>query len=586
MHPPKAMTAGRRLLRYASEYKTALAVSLVFILTANLLKAAGPAVLERAVDHLTRETTAATLAWYSLLLIGMAILQGALMFGQELLIMRSAGRIERDLRLALFDHLQKLPLEFFQAHSTGELMAKIGNDLTAAITGAAQALIFSLDSIFALLIIFPLMAKISGSLAALAFAPLFLVVLSTLLMQRKIKTRFERTQEHISKVYRQAHAALSAARTIRAFTQEQAEIEAFRRVSRQYIGHYLKRVRVSGFMFPLLQFFIGLSYVAVLWYGGDLAVAGRLSIGKLLQFILYLGYLAWPMHVLGWQTTIFQRGMVSMGRVNSLLSLQPAIRDSQAPAIVRKPLGLLQFRNVSFRYPGMQRPALEQISFRADPGQTVGLVGAVGAGKSTLMHLVPRLLEPCSGEVLLGGHPLRQIPLDVLRSSIGYVTQETFLFSDTIAANLAFGKPDACRLEIRQAAEAAGLASDLASFPKGYDTIIGERGATLSGGQRQRIGIARAILRNPEILLLDDALSAVDSYTEEKILFQLKKFMQSKTCLISSHRISTLRSADLILVLYEGRIAEQGTHDELVAHGGLYAGMLEKQLLEERLAAS
>jgi ATP-binding cassette subfamily B multidrug efflux pump len=586
MDNPKAISAVRRLLRYSSQHKTALGFTVVLVFAANLLKAAGPAVLERAVDQLTVETTHAILFWYSSLLVGIAVIQGVFMFGQEQLLMLAAGRVERDLRSALFDHLQKLPLEFFHTHSTGELMAKMGNDLPAAVTGTAQALMFSLDSAFALIIILPLMAGISGSLTVLAFAPLLLVIISTLLLQKKMRARFERAQEHFGRIYSQAHAGLSAAKTVRAFSQERAEIEAFQRASRQYINHNLKRIRLSGLLHPLLQFFIGLSSVAVLWYGGDLTVAGKLSIGRLLQFILYLGYLAWPMHVLGWQIAIVQRGMVSLNRVHSLLSLQPAIRSASSRVEVRKPRGPIQFCNVSFRYKSTDRLVLDQVSFQAELGQTVGLVGAVGSGKSTLINMVPRLLEPCSGEILVGGQSLGQIPLEVLRSSIGYVLQETFLFSDTITANLAFGNPEACRLEIERAAEAAGLAADISAFPMGYDTVISERGTTLSGGQRQRVSIARAILCNPEIILLDDALSSVDSYTEENILLRLRKVMKGKTCLISSHRISTLRDADLILVLHKGRIVEQGTHHQLLVRGGRYAEMHNRQRLEEKLVAS
>jgi ATP-binding cassette subfamily B protein len=582
MHHLKSNTASRLLLQYVLQYRAALVFSLVCILVSVLFRAAGPAVLKQGVDHLTP----ATLARYSLLLIGIAMVQGVAMFGQEQLLMRSASCIECDLRSALFNHLQKMPWEFFQKHSIGELMMRVGNDLTAAITGAALALNSLLESLATLLIILPLMISVSPGLAVLAFAPLLLVIVSSMLLQKKIRTRFERAQEYMGKVYDQAHAALSVPRTIRAFTQEQNEIEAFQSASRQYVDRYLSRVRLSILLYPLLQFFLGLSFVVVLWHGGDLVAAGKLSIGELLQFILYVWYMAWPMHVLGWQWTTFQRGMVSMSRVHAVLSQQPSICDSLTPAVLRKPAGALQFRNISFRYSGTHRPALDQVSFRVEPGQTVGIVGAVGAGKSTLLNLVPRLMEPCSGEVLLGECSLAEIPLEALRSKIGYVPQETFLWNDTLAANLAFGKMDAGHDEICAAAEAAGLTNDIAAFPKGYDTVLGERGVTLSGGQKQRVSIARAILRNPEILLLDDALSSVDSYTAENILVRMQRLMAGKTCLIASHRVSTLRGADLILVLHDGHIVEQGAHKELLACGGLYAELLEKQLLEERLAAS
>lgn len=582
----KNNTAGGLLLHYVLQHKVPLMFSFVCILVSVVFKAAAPVVLKHGVDHLMLGATRATLAQYSLLLIAIAVTQAVAMFGQEQLLMKSACRIECDLRSALFDHLQKMPWEFFQKHSMGELMMRVGTDLTTAITGAALALISLLESLATLLIIFPLMLTVSPGLAILAFSPLLLVIASSMLLHKKIKIRFERAQEYMGKIYEEAHAALSVPRTIRAFTQEQQEIETFQNASRQYIDRYLSRVRLSILLYPLLQFFLGLSFVVVLWHGGDLVTSGKLSIGQLLQFILYIWYMAWPMHVLGWQWTTFQRGMVSMGRVHALLSQQPSVCDSLTPAVLRKQAGALQFRNVSFRYSGTHRPALDKVSFRVEPGQTVGIVGTVGAGKSTLMNLVPRLMEPCSGEVLLGEYSLAKISLETLRSRIGYVPQETFLFHDTLAANLAFGKMDASHGELCAAAEAAGLADDIAAFPKGYDTVLGERGITLSGGQKQRVSLARAILRNPEVLLLDDALSSVDSYTAENILVRMQKLMAGKTCLIASHRVSTLRGADLILVLHDGHIVEQGVHKELLECGGLYADLLEKQMLEERLTAS
>jgi ATP-binding cassette subfamily B protein len=336
----------------------------------------------------------------------------------------------------------------------------------------------------------------------------------------------------------------------------------------------------------VLQFFIGLSFIAVLWYGGDLTANGTLSIGQFLEFILYLGYLAGPMHDLGSELNALQRGSVSMGRVESIFSLQPPTQSPLRPAAIPNIGGAMEFRQVTFAYKGAGHPALDGISFHIRPGQTVGLVGAVGSGKSTLMNMVPRLLDPDSGEIVIGGCPTRETSLHALRSAIGYVSQETFLFSDTIAANIAFGKPEASQQEIERAAINAGIDSDIAAFPNGYQTFVGERGVTLSGGQKQRIGIARALLRQPEILLLDDPFSSIDSSTEELIRARLLKFMTGKTCLISSQRVSTIRGADLIVLLHEGRVVEQGTHDELLANGELYAQMYTSQLLEEDLTAS
>jgi ATP-binding cassette subfamily B multidrug efflux pump len=580
------MSPLKRLLLYIARYKMKLALGMLCLLSANLFKAVVPAVLQQWMDTLTQGISHSLLLRYSATVIAVAIIQSGFTFAQEGLLLGTARHVERDIKNDFYAHLQKLPLEFFQRNQTGELMARATNDMSAAVNASTEAFMYSANTIVALMIIVPLMARLSWRLTVLAFTPLLLVIIATLVLQKPMRARFEKVQESFGRISARVQEALWAARTVRAYTQEHAELESFRRISQQYVSDNLQRTRLSSLLYPLLQFFVGLSFIAVLWYGGDLTVSKNLSIGQFLEFILYLGYVAWPMHVLGWELTVLQRGMVSMGRVDSILALQPAIHDSPCPLDIRGILGSIEFRNVTFKYKETDKPALDGISFKINPGQTVGLIGAIGCGKSTLINLIPRLLEPSFGEILIDGCPVRQIPLKVLRSAVGYVPQETFLFSDTVAGNIAFANQDAVQQEIERAATDAGIASDIAAFPKGYQTLVGERGVTLSGGQKQRMSVARAILSRPAILLLDDALSSVDSYTEENVLARLRKRMQGKTCLMSSHRISTLKSVGLILVLHEGHIVEQGTHDELLAAGGLYAEMHMMQLLDEDLAAS
>lgn len=578
------MTGVRTLLRYAARYKIRLGFSLCCIVATTLFKAVGPLILQRIIDHLSSGVTHSLLLRYSLFLTAIAIVQGTFLFAREQLLLGVSCRIERDLRSAFFDHLQKLPAQFFQTSSTGNLLALALNDLPSAVTGTSEALLFSLESICGLIVILPLMFRLSASLTFLAFAPLVLVLVASLLLRKKLRTRFDRIQEHFGTIASRVQSTLLGMRTIRAFTQEHAEIEEFRRINTQYVDHNLRRVRLSGFLYLLLKFLFGLSAIAVLWYGGDLTASGSLSIGQFLQFILYLGYLAWPMHVLGTQIALFQQGMVAMARVQSLLSSPPEIQMSPRPIHVPGIVGSIEFREVTFKYAGTDHAALDQISFCIRPGQTIGLVGPVGSGKSTLLNLITRLLDPSSGQILIDGHPIHQLPLYMLRSAIGYVPQESVLFNDTVANNISFGRKEAAQQEIEWAANIADIINDIAAFPMSYQTVIGERGILLSGGQKQRISIARAVLRRPAILLLDDPFSSVDLHTEETILDNLRNFMNQRTCLIASHRISAVRDANLILVLHEGWIIEQGTHSQLMARNGFYSELCAAQLLEKDLA--
>jgi ATP-binding cassette subfamily B protein len=575
----------KKLLLYAARYKIILVSGMLCLCAANLAKAVTPIIVQQSIDSLNDQVTSSLLLLYSGAIVAIALIQGGFTFAQERLILGLARYIERDIKHDVYAHLQKLTLGFFHQNRTGELMARCTNDVSSGVIATTSAFMYSINNMVALIVILPLMARLSWKLTALAVTPLLLVIIATLRLQKGIRSRFEKVQECFGKISARAQEALWATRTIRAYTQERAQMEGFRDVSRQYISHNLRHTQLSGALYPLLQFLIGLSYIAVLWYGGDLISRKSFSLGQLLEFILYLGYLAWPMHVLGWEMTVIQKGIVSMGRIEHILSFPPTIQDAAPPAKIREIQGAIEFHNVSFKYQRADRPALKEISCRIEPGKMVGLVGAIGSGKSTLLNMIPRFLEPCSGEILIDGCPLHLVPLKMLRCSMGYVPQETFLFSDTIATNIAFGNTTASAEEIEQVATDCGIASDISTFLRGYQTLVGERGTTLSGGQKQRISMARAVLSHPAILLLDDAFSSVDSYTEKDIFNRLRKVMKGKTCLIASHRISTLKNADLIIVLQDGRIIEQGSHDELLASGRIYAEMYVTQLLEEDMAA-
>jgi len=580
------MTPLRKLISYFIPYKRILIFGVFCVFMTNLVRLTAPLVLRHAVDELASDVSHARLLEYAGLLILIALGQGVFLFTQRRLLINMSRDIEYDLRNDFYEHLQKLPFEFYQTHRTGDLMARATNDLSAVRMIVGPALMYSMNTVFAMALIVPLMASISWRLTLLAFLSMPLVAFATNYFSKRIHDRFEKVQEYFGTVSNRAQESLAGVRVIRAYTQERAEIESFKNVNREFVDRNLRLIRLSGIFHPILQFFIGLGFIAVLWYGGSLVISGAVSIGQFVQFTLYLGYLVWPMIALGWVINIFQRGMASMGRMHSIMSIDPAIRDTDQTLAMNDIIGEIEFRDLTFTYGEASEPALKDINLHIEPGQTVAFVGAVGSGKSTLMNLIARLLDAEPGQVLIDGRPIREIPLGVLRGSVGYVPQETFLFSETVAENIAFGVEKATAEEVERAATEAGIAEDILEFPQGFETLVGERGITLSGGQKQRTAIARALIRRPRILILDDALSSVDTYTEERILGHLRRIMIGRTSLIVSHRVSTVKDADLIVVLEDGRIAERGTHESLIERGGIYAELYEKQLLEEELAAS
>jgi len=581
---PEGVTPLDRLLQYAAPYKSRAIAGMLCAFLVSICQAASPIVLERSIDSLSDEVTNSRLLEYGALIVTVASVQAFLMFGQERLLLAISRLMEYDLRNDLYRHLQKLPMEFFQTHPTGDLMARASGDVEAAVSGTGPVLMHSMNSAFVILLIVPVMVAQNWRLTLLACLPLPLMAAATKLFDNMVADWYEEVQAFFGVVYNRVQEAFSGVRTIRAFTQEESERRAFTVLNQQGVERNFRLTRLSALYNASIQFLGGLSYVVVFWYGGILTASGKLTVGQLMEFFLYIGYLAWPIHGLGAAVNTFQRGKASLRRLHEILSTEPAIADP--PQRIEGPeiAGAIEFRDLTFTYNDATEPALRGINLRIAPGDTVALVGPVGAGKSTLMNLVPRLLDADSDQVLIDGRPIRQFRLQDLRSVIGYVPQESFLFSQTIGANIAFGAPDSSAEEIECAAIQAGMGPDVAEFRDGYETSVGERGVLLSGGQKQRIGIARAIVRRPKILLLDDALSAVDTDTEQAILRDLREVMRGRTCIISAHRVSTVKNAGRIVVLQDGRIAEQGSHDELLSLGGQYAQLHRMQKLEDELA--
>ncbi len=583
------LSAFARLLPYLLRYRRRFLVGLACVAVTTGVSLTAPWVLKYAINDLYTGVTRGKLLTYAGLLILIAVTGATFRYLMRRIIIGVSRQIEYDLRNDFFARLQLFSPGYFQSRRTGDLMSRATSDLNAVRMTVGPAVMYSANTVILFAAAISLMLSIDSRLTLMALVPLPFVTVAVRYFGAAIHRRFERIQAQLSDLSAVTQEALSGVRVVRAYRQEEAELARFGRANREYLDRNRRLIRLQGFFFPTMALFLGLGALLVLWLGSRDVIRGRLSIGGFVAFNAYLMMLSWPMIAFGWVTNMVQRGLASWKRMLEVLDAQPDITDPPADRLVRLPevRGEIEFRDLTFRYG--DRAVLDQVSVRIEAGQTVALVGPTGSGKSTLVSLLPRLFDPPPGTVFVDGVDVRDLSLAQLRGAIGFVPQEAFLFSESIADNIAFaagGAGAADRERIEWAAGVARLDKDLAGFPAGYETMVGERGITLSGGQKQRTAIARALLADPRILVLDDALSAVDTFTEEEILARLKGVMRQRTSLIVSHRVSTVRDADLILVLDRGRIIERGTHDELVAEGGFYAELYRKQLLEEELAAS
>jgi ATP-binding cassette subfamily B multidrug efflux pump len=572
------------LLPYLRRYWKSFAWGGVAVVLYNTIKILIPLVIGHAIDDMQYGLTQAKILHHGLLLLVIAVFSAIFLYATRQIIIGASREIEFDLRNDLFANLERQSPEFYHTHRTGDIMARTTNDLNAVRQLLGPAIMYSANTIVFTAAALPFMYRISPKLTLWAFVPLPIASILVQYFGARIHRRFERIQAMFSDISAKAQENFSGARLIRAFAQEDAEIASFETANREYIRRSLHLVRLMAMLWPTLEFVLGLSLMITLLVGGHEVVAHRISVGQFTSFSVYMVQLTWPMIAVGWVVNLFQRGTASVVRIDELLKQKPSIADEPNAQNIRV-AGDIEFRNLSFSYPGGP-PVLQNINLHIPAGSSLAIVGPTGSGKSTLVGLIPRLHDAPAGEVLIDGQPIRNFTLAELRRSIGFIPQETFLFSDTIRQNIAFGTPDASPQQIEDAATTAHIATEILEFPRGFDTLVGERGVTLSGGQKQRTAIARAVIRDPRILILDDALASVDTYTEERILGGLRQEMSSRTTVFISHRISTARNADKIAVLVAGRIAELGTHEELLTRNGYYTSLFDKQRLEEELSVA
>jgi ATP-binding cassette subfamily B protein len=591
----------RPLFPYLKRYWKNLAWGGVAVITYNVVRVLLPLIVGHAIDDMKHGVTEAKIIHHALRLLLVAGLSAIFLYITRQVIIGASREIEFDLRNDLFANLERQSASFYHTHRTGDIMARTTNDLNAVRQLLGPAIMYSANCLVFTCAALPFMIHISPKLTLWAVGPLPLASVLVQSFGQRIHRRFERIQAMFSDISAKAQENFSGARLIRAFAQEDAEIASFETANLEYIGRSMHLVRLMAMLWPSLELVLGLGLMITLLVGGHEVVQHRISVGDFAAFNVYMVQLIWPMIAIGWVVNLFQRGTASVVRIDELLKQQPSIADD--PAIVSGSVsfrsavptassqhptitGSIVFRNLTFAYDTGGPVILHDINLDVPAGSSLAIVGPTGSGKSTLVSLIPRLFDAAPGQVLIDGIPIREYSLEELRRAIGFVPQETFLFSDSIAQNIAFGRPEATQPEILDAATTAHIATEILEFPRGFDTLVGERGITLSGGQKQRTAIARAVIRNPRILILDDALASVDTYTEERILSGLREVMRERTTIFISHRVSTARNADQIAVLVNGRIAELGTHDELIARNGYYTSLAEKQQLEEELAVT